>query len=204
MNTSPITPEKLSDYRNGGDVFVIHAHDLESVIGQLMSPVPLFSARVLNGCRKARGKRLQQLMEALESTPDATFGVQQPEIRFDVPEEDLFKQISESGARSSSSTTYISQDGFMLTREDVHPSSQKFVVAGSTVSKADLFSVIGHVKWMADINSLTDRVDDLLWEMLAKVRHAKGAEKRVGQSVRPMAEYPDEDRIEWESARWHA
>ena len=31
------------------DVFAIHAHDRESVIGQLSSPVPLVSAPVLNG-----------------------------------------------------------------------------------------------------------------------------------------------------------
>ena len=74
-------------------------------------------------------------------------------------------------------------------------------MAGRTVSKADLFSVMGHVKWTADINGLTDRVGDVLWAMMAKIRHANGAEKRVGQSVKAMVEYPDEARIEWESAR---
>ena len=89
----------------------------------------------------------------------------------------------------------------MITRGDLRPSSQKFVVAGRTVSKTELFSVMGHVKWTADINGLTDRVGDVLWEMMAKIRHANGSEKRVGQSVKPMVEYPDEARIEWESAR---
>lgn len=68
-------------------------------------------------------------------------------------------------------------------------------------SKSDLFSVIGHVKWTADINSMTDRVGDVLWEILAKIRQANGLERNVGQAVRPMVEYPGETRIEGGSPR---
>ena len=57
------------------------------------------------------------------------------------------------------------------------------------VSKSDLLSAIRHVKWIADINSMTDRVDNTLWEMLAKIRHVNGLERNVGQSVRPMVEW---------------
>ena len=169
VDTSILTPQKLADYRHANvDVFVFEVHDRESVEAQLRSPVPLVAAPVLGNCRQQRRERLRELVKALESTPDATFGVQQPKVRFPETDEELARQLDEMDRRTSLSTTYVSQ-GLAISHEDVRPSYQKFVVAGKTVSKAGLFSIIGFTKLIADINGLSDMVGDDLWEMLAKV-----------------------------------
>lgn len=138
-------------------------------------------------------------MEALESTPDAIFGVEQPKLNFDAPGA-LDKQIDEMQRRRVSSTTYVG-DCYAISRDEYSPSYQKFVVAGRTVSKEDLFGVIGHVKWIADINGLTGMVGAKLWEILLKVRHANGETRRVGHSEKLMVEYPVEDSIEFGATR---
>ena len=172
------------------DVFVIQACDREDTIGQLRSPVPGVSAPILN-----RSHQPRQLMDVLNSTPDATYGVQQPDLKIDVAGLERAKRLEELSVRRSQSKTHIGRDGFMITREEVRPSPQKIVVGGRTMSKSDLFSVVGQVRWIAGISRITD------WGVtLEKIRRGNGSERNVGQSSKQMVEHPGEIRKGWESA----
>ena len=60
--------------------------------------------------------------------------------------------------------------------------------------------MIGMTRLVADING-TSPVFDTLYDMIAVIRHANGAERDTGQKVKPLAEYPNIEAIRWKSAR---
>ena len=67
------------------------AHTREDVLGMLSAPVKWLKAFTLKECRQR--ERLRQLWDFLESTADATFGVQQPNSRFPESERNLYENM---------------------------------------------------------------------------------------------------------------
>ena len=202
IDTSPPVEAKLADYRAMGvDAFGVMAHTREDVLGMLSAPVKWLKALTLKECRQRQRERLRQLWDFLESTADATFGVQQPNSKFPESEEEFIREYEIMRKRMAKEEFYISSEGMMISSWDSRPAWQKFVVAGRTVSKADLFSVIGMTRLVADINGSTSPVFDTLYDMIAVIRHANGAERDTGRKVKPLAEYPNIEAIRWKSAR---
>ena len=194
VDTHKPTSEKLADYKKAGaDVFSVEVHNRADVLQYLHSPVKLWAALVMPMCRRRERERLSELLNRLENTPDATFGVEQPQRNSD----NLEKQME----RVSRQTTY-KNEVFEITRYETLPAYQRFVVADKTVSRNDLLSLISAIRVIADQNPRTRMmIDPELYYMQAVIRHQNGLDRNVSVDSKSMADYPSEEQIEWESAR---
>ena len=184
IHSSAMDERKHRDYQKvGAEVLVLGSGDATQVRAFLGSGLKGFFVQGAGPCRGPARKRLRGLWNALETTPDATFGV---------------RQIGK-GRLEPVSEVYVGEAMTITNRDVRYP--YKCVVADKAVSHADLIDIIGLFATLANAHGFLRSVGHQLWSMLALMRHANGKQTPSELAVKPMAEYPSSERIELDSVR---
>ena len=226
VDTSEPQPRKLAFYRKESvDVFKVVVHTRKDALDLAYSrSMRLVDAVVVNDCRWRQRARLQDLMEALNTVPDATFGVKQMGSRsfteawakIDPASYRDYTQALEKnreyfeirGMRGSSSDVKIDLPPDVsekVERAARRLPTQQYVVAGRTVSRYDLLSVMTAVRFFIGEFLHYPHAREIaihtLFEMQAVMRHQNGKDHEGGSEVRELVDWPIGTKLLYESAR---
>ncbi|MXY45466.1 MAG: hypothetical protein F4Y44_00470 [Chloroflexi bacterium] len=225
VDTSEPNSEKLAFYKEqGADVFRADVHTREDVLALAYSrSLRLLDGVLVNDCRQTQRARLQSMMRDLCTIPDASFGVKQMGSRLF---EDVLAKIDPESAREHMETIernkeYFESDGvrgwsshaeinLSLEESDKvnaamrQPLTQQFLVAGKTVTRDELLSVISMVRIIAQElpeKHFRESVIHQLFQMQATIRHQNGRDHEPSNAPTKLVDLPIEDELLYESVR---
>lgn len=184
VHSSAMDERKYRDYQKvGAEVLVLGSGGATQVRAFLRSGVKGFFVQAVGPCRSSARKRLRELWNALDTTPEATFGV---------------RQVGD-GRLDPVSEVYLGE-AMTITNRDVRYPYQ-CMVADKAVSHGDIIDIIGLFATLAKAHGFLRHVGHQIWTMLALMRHANGKQPPSELVVKPMVEYPSSERIELDSVR---